>query len=112
MPDNSDLSGWAMLLQRWMRRRTSGGANLPRMDKLMVRSMLLASSNHAASMRNFASLYLTPPLQGVDASDWHALDALVETGYAHASQALETWEMTQTNPCEPGSPGFNAPLRA
>ena len=57
----------------------------------MVRAMLLGSANHAATMRNHASLYLTPPLEGVDVSDWHAIDTLVETGYAYASKELETW---------------------
>jgi predicted acylesterase/phospholipase RssA len=92
MADDADLSGWSMLMHRW--RGASQGLKLPRMDRLMVRSTLLASSNHAAAMRPFASLYLTPPLQGVEPSDWHALDSLVETGYAYASKALEGWDST------------------
>lgn len=63
----------------------------PRLGRLLVRAMLLASSNHAAAMKNYSSLYLTPPLAGVDVSDWHALDQLVETGYTYTSKALETW---------------------
>jgi NTE family protein len=92
MADDADLSGWSMLLHRW--RSASQGLKLPRMDRLMVRSTLLASSNHAAAMRSFASLYLTPPLQGVEPADWRALDSLVETGYAYASKALESWDWT------------------
>jgi NTE family protein len=33
---------------------------------------------------------LTPPLSGVDVSDWHAFDDLIETAYRYASRALET----------------------
>jgi hypothetical protein len=54
--------------------------------------MLIGSANHAATMQNYATLYLAPSLAGIDVSDWHALDALVETGYQHARKALETWD--------------------
>ena len=86
--DDADLSGWSVL----MRGLTDGAAEgPPRLGRLLVRAMLLASSNHAAAMRGCASLYLTPPLEGVDVGDWHALDALIEAGYAYTSKALETW---------------------
>lgn len=97
-PDPAAVSGWQALLQGLTpgRRPASRSATSPRLGRLMVRAMLLASSNHAATMRNYASLYLTPPLEGVDVSDWHAIDTLVETGYAYASKALETWKHDQT----------------
>ena len=99
-PDQAHPLGWQALLQALTpgRRPASRSAPSPRLGRLMVRAMLLASSNHAATMRNYSSLYLTPPLDGVDVSDWHAIDALVETGYAHASKALETWNRGQTAP--------------
>ena len=37
-------------------------------------------------------LALAPRLAGVDVADWHALDALVETGYSYAKKALDTWD--------------------
>ncbi len=98
VPDDADLSGWSVLMSRLEGRKGPGtgegeamDAGSPRLGRLLVRAMLLASSNHAATMRNYASLYLTPPLQGADVGDWHSLDALVEAGYAYASKALETW---------------------
>jgi len=97
-PDQAHPSGWQARLQGlapWQR-PAPRSAPSPRLGRLMVRAMLLASANHAATMRNYASLYLTPPLEGVDVSDWHAIDTLVETGYAYASKALETWNRDQT----------------
>jgi predicted acylesterase/phospholipase RssA/CRP-like cAMP-binding protein len=95
VPDDTDLSGWSVLMNGLAGRgRDAGdaaGTASPRLGRLLVRAMLLGSSNHAATMRNFASLYLTPPIDGIDVGDWQALDSLVETGYAYASKALETW---------------------
>ncbi len=74
------------------------GERLPRLPKVLVRAMLLGSANHAANMRHYASLYLTPDLKGADVSDWDELDTLVEAGYAHAREALKTWSpWTATN---------------
>ena len=90
VPDDTDLSGWSVLVNSIGMRRESQRA--PSLGRLLVRAMLMASANHAATMRNYATLYLAPPLAGIDVSDWHALDTLVETGYQHATKALETWD--------------------
>ena len=90
VPDDTDLSGWSMLVNSIGMRRES--QRMPGLGRLLVRAMLMASANHAATMRNYATLYLAPPLAGIDVADWHALDALVETGYQHARKALETWD--------------------
>jgi NTE family protein len=82
LPDGADLSGWRLL---------ASGAAMPRFSRILVRSMLLASATHADSVRPLAALHLAPELPGVDVGDWHALDALVEAGYAHAMKALDTW---------------------
>jgi predicted acylesterase/phospholipase RssA/CRP-like cAMP-binding protein len=97
VPDDTDLSGWNVLMNGLAGRgRETGDPASPRLGRLLVRAMLLGSSNHAATMRNYASLYLTPPTDGVDVGDWQALDALVETGYAYASKALESWNREAT----------------
>ena len=100
VPDDTDLSGWSMLINGLTgRSRDAGGttgAASPRLGRLLVRAMLLGSSNHAATMRSYASLYLTPPIDGIDVGDWQALDSLVETGYAYASKALESWKHEAT----------------
>jgi NTE family protein len=64
---------------------------LPRLDRVLVRSMLLASGNHTRSARERAALFLEPPLEGIDVNDWTRIDAIVEAGYAHAAAALERW---------------------
>jgi hypothetical protein len=69
-----------------------GSPRAPGLGRLLVRAMLMASANHAATMQNYATLYLAPQLAGIDVSDWHALDSLVETGYDYAMKTLETWD--------------------
>ena len=91
VPDDTDLSGWSVLMGSLAMRRESQRA--PGLGRILVRSMLMASANHAATMRDHADLYLAPRLVGIDVADWHALDALVETGYEHARQALESWDL-------------------
>lgn len=93
VPDDADLSGRGTLMNGLVGRGRNDAAKSasPTLGWLLARAMLLASSNHAATMRNYASLYLTPPLSGVDVSDWHAFDDLIETAYRYASRALETW---------------------
>ena len=90
VPDDTDLSGWSVLMGNLAMRRESQRA--PGLGRILVRSMLMASANHAATMRNYAALYLDPPLAGIDVADWHAFDALVETGYVHAKEALAKWD--------------------
>ena len=90
VPDDTDLSGWSVLVNSLAMRRESQRA--PGLGRILVRAMLMASANHAATMQNYANLYLAPRLAGVDVADWHALDALVETGYSYAKKALDTWD--------------------
>jgi len=100
VPDDTDLSGWSVLMNglagRGRDAAESAAAPSPRLGRLLVRAMLLGSSNHAATMRSYASLYLTPPIDGVDVGDWDALDSLVECGYAYTSKALEAWNREAT----------------
>lgn len=63
---------------------------MPGIGRILVRAMLLAASNHAVAMRQHAALHLAPATSA-DVNDWHRLDELVETGYRHAMQTLETW---------------------
>jgi predicted acylesterase/phospholipase RssA len=90
IPDDADLSGWSVLLEGVRQRRAS--EQVPGLSRILTRSMLLASGNHAQSMRAHAALYLTPPVTGVDPNDWHAFDDLVESGYHYAMEALERWD--------------------
>jgi len=91
--DDADLSGWSMALDGL--RVQDGRDRVPRIGRVLMRSMLLASANHSQSMRAHAALYLTPPVEGVDPGDWHALDQLVESGYRYTMEALEKWDPRQ-----------------
>lgn len=83
--DETDLSGWQLLLSGHRR-------EVPSLSKVLVRSMLMASSRHAANVGQTAALYLAPELPGIDVNDWNAIDRLVEAGYAHAAEALAMWD--------------------
>ena len=64
---------------------------MPRLGSIVVRSMLLGSRNHAATMRGYSSLYLSPSVEGTDVNDWRDFDQIVEKGYRHAAEVLGTW---------------------
>lgn len=65
--------------------------SMPGLGRILMRAMLTGSARHTASTLHQAGLTLTPPLDGFDPNDWHALDALVRAGYDHAQEALATW---------------------
>lgn len=93
--DNADLSGWGLMLDGL--RQRSARDDVPRLGRILMRSMLLASANHSQSMREHAALYLTPPVTHVDPNDWHALDRIVDAGYRYASEALEQWDRAHSS---------------
>jgi NTE family protein len=86
LPDGPIPSGWGAL----------GRDAVPGLGRILMRSMLLASAGHSAATRSRAALYLSPPLEGADPADWHALEALADAGYHHAVSALEAWDPWMT----------------
>jgi NTE family protein len=94
--DDADLSGWRTILDGL--RPRDGGHSVPRLDRILMRSMLLASANHSQSMRALAALYLTPPVTDVDLNDWQALDRIVDSGYHYTMGVLEKWDRGQIDP--------------
>lgn len=94
--DDADLSGWRTIL--YGLRPQDGGHSVPRLDRILMRSMLLASANHSQSMRALAALYLTPPVTDVDLNDWQALDRIVDSGYHYTMGVLEKWDRGQIDP--------------
>jgi NTE family protein/lysophospholipid hydrolase len=89
LPQDTQRSGWRRLLR-------GDGVSIPRLPRILVRSMLLGSANHAASMHAHAALHLALELPGVDIADWQAIDTLVEAGYSQACRTLETWDRATT----------------
>jgi predicted acylesterase/phospholipase RssA len=94
--DDADFSGWRAILDGL--RPQDASKAVPRLDRILMRSMLLASANHSQSMRAHTAHYLTPPVTNVDLNDWHALDRLVDSGYQYTMGALEKWDRGQINP--------------
>ncbi len=85
LPDDTDLSGWRLLLGG-----RAGAA--PGLARILVRAMLLASANHAGRVDQHAALVIAPDMPGIDVADWGAIDRIVDAGYACSMAALETWD--------------------
>ena len=90
--DDADLSGWSVILDGL---RQQAGEGMPRLSRILMRSMLLASANHSQAMRANAALYLTPPVTEVDLNDWNSLDRLVDAGYRYTMEVLEKCDRAQ-----------------
>lgn len=80
-PYPAAASGWRLL---WGRKAT----NLPGIGAILMRSVMLSSSRHQAAIAGDVDLYLHPPVEKFGMFQWDALDALADTGYACARDAL------------------------
>lgn len=80
-------SGWNLLLRRF------AGQKFPGAGRVLFRSVLLASAQHAESVRAFSDVYLTPPVAGHEINDWNAIDNLIELGYRYASESIPHWKL-------------------
>ena len=74
-------SGWSLL---WGRKSTK----LPSIGAILMRSVLLGSARHQASIARDVELYLHPPVERFGMFEWDALDQLADTGYSCARDAL------------------------
>jgi len=80
-------SGWNLLLRRYT------GQKFPGAGRVLFRSVLLASAQHAESVRAYSDVYLTPPVASHEISDWNAIDRLIELGYRYASESIPHWNL-------------------
>jgi predicted acylesterase/phospholipase RssA/CRP-like cAMP-binding protein len=73
--------GWRLL---WGRK----ASNLPGIGAILMRSVMLSSTRHQAAIAGDVDLYLHPPVERFGMFEWNALDALADTGYSCAREAL------------------------
>ena len=82
-PYPAAASGWRLL---WGRK----ASNLPTIGAILMRSVLLGSSRHQATIARNADLFLHPPVETFGMFEWAALDAIADAGYRCAREALAT----------------------
>jgi NTE family protein len=85
---NAEMSevppAWRLL--PWLR------SGRPRVNllQILLRCGMINSTTAAIAHRRLADLVLKPPLENIDLLDWKAFERVVEVGYRHASESLES----------------------
>lgn len=82
-------SGWRLL---WGR----GKSRLPGIGAIIMRSVLLSSSRHQATIARDADLFLHPPVEPFGMFEWASLDAIADAGRACARDALASAAVSLT----------------
>lgn len=82
----------------------------PQLSDILMRMTTMTSDLRLEENARHADLFLRMPVASVSMFGWDALDDIIETGYAHACEALE--DALRDWPGEDGPPDFHAPLRA
>lgn len=80
-PYPSSASGWRLL---WNRKATG----LPGIGAILMRSVMLGSARHNASLSREVDLLIHPTLERFGMFEWDALDAIADAGAACARDAL------------------------
>lgn len=79
---------WQAIRRHSMARPRSERTSFPSILRVIARSTLAASSNHARRMRDEVALHLRPPLAGYDMLDWQAIERIADEGYRYAITAI------------------------
>jgi lysophospholipid hydrolase len=90
----AEMSGWTQLwrkLNPWSR-----AAAFPNVFEILMRTVAMSSDHSLEQMKKEADLYLHPPLDGINALDWAAIDRVVEIGYRHACEQLDAWQKSSS----------------
>jgi lysophospholipid hydrolase len=86
----AEMSGWAQIgraLNPW-----SKAANFPNMFEILLRCTAMSSDQSLEESKRRADLYLRPELGSVGSLEWAAIDRVVDIGYQHACQQLDSWQ--------------------
>jgi predicted acylesterase/phospholipase RssA len=84
----AQVSGWQQL---WARMTGARDHRFPSIAEVLSRAVLAASVRDSQAMGARADLYLHPPVDSVPMSAFKSIDDIVELGYRHASEQLESW---------------------
>jgi NTE family protein len=81
-------SAWEFLRRLiWRRGET---LPFPSIVRILLRSALVSSDASSALHRSAADLVFRPPTGHVDLLDWKSLDQMIEVGYRHAMEQIDT----------------------
>lgn len=80
---------WELLLDRF-RPRKRQRYRLPTLGAVLMGTTILYSESRREQARRSVDIYLNPELAGVGLLDWKAFDRIVELGYQHARNVLES----------------------
>ncbi len=58
--------------------------------QVLLRAGMINGTTNSATVRDYSDVLLQPALGNVDLLNWQAFDAVVEAGYAHAMERLES----------------------
>ena len=89
--DLLELSGWRLAWKRFnpLARETA----LPHVLEILMRTAMLSSIHHRASILKSADFYMRLPVHGVPTFDWKAGPALVERCYEFARSEIARWNL-------------------
>jgi len=89
LPSDGVVSGWGVMGARL--NPTSDSREIPRIIDILLRSNEVASSPHGAE----ADLIFRPSADAYGVLDFSAWAELIDVGYRHANEALDTWSGTE-----------------
>lgn len=64
---------------------------IPTILDILMRTTMLGSASRLRMVREQVDLLLEPPIHSFGMLEFESIDALIEVGYVHAKEALETW---------------------
>lgn len=83
------ISPWRVLLSRL--NPLARPINVPSIGSILMQTAWLSQATAGASVRREVDLFFEPPVAEFRLRDWHALDQLVQLGYDHARERIESW---------------------
>jgi len=85
LPPDGVVSGWSVFGSRL--NPVSGGNGIPRIVDILLRSNEVASSPHGVD----ADLVFRPSVDTFGVLDFSSWEEMIETGYQHAKEVLDSW---------------------
>ncbi len=87
------ISPWKVLLSQL--NPFARTLNVPGIGSILMQTAWISQATAGAKVRKQVDLYLEPPVTKFRLRDWHALDELIEIGYEHAAEKLQSWHEPQ-----------------
>jgi NTE family protein len=88
--ENAEVPGTWTLLRDRLRPRKSRHYRFPSLVAYLMNVTILYSTSRQREARKLCDLYFNPPLVRVGMLQWRSFDTIVEQGYRHALEVLDT----------------------